>query len=397
MAKQLALNRIGISIVDARIQRVAESIVKQHARPNVKEGLRRIHDQLISTGSLWLRERHLKQRQQEGKPAPFTEQHILSWSDIESAAFVGGRLAVSYGPLENIYQQIQRRIPDFSPKTMMDFGSGPGTATWLAHKEFGSLERSMCIDLSPDMLQVLKQFQEALEIEKVDTQRFLPVKASFPEEEQYDLVVASHVLSELPNDTNRTFTVEGLWKQTGDMLVLLDRGDANGFNYIQQARQRIIDFSAKRNLDMHIVGPCAHEKKCPMEGTSNWCHFSQRVRQPAIMRQLKGSKSDAFDSKYSYLVVRKQKRPEKTDLASESFYWPRLVMPPLKRKKHVFLDYCAPNGDLERTVVQKSHPQPHYADARKSYWGDLWPHPPVAKVVKRTNLKPDDEEGDEHL
>lgn len=45
-------------------------------------------------------------------------------------------------------------------------------------------------------------------------------------------------------------------------------------------------------------------------------------------------------------------------------------------------------GTLQRTVVNKKHPEPYYKHARKSYWGDLWPHEPIAKqVVKGATLK----------
>jgi ribosomal protein RSM22 (predicted rRNA methylase) len=88
------------------------------------------------------------------------------------------------------------------------------------------------------------------------------------------------------------------------------------------------------------------------------------------------------DIKFSYIVIRRGKRPtpSESDL-SKAHQSPRLVMPPLKRDKHVVIDYCTPHGTLERTVVAKSHPKPLYQNARKSYWGDLWPHPAHAKSV----------------
>jgi ribosomal protein RSM22 (predicted rRNA methylase) len=73
-------------------------------------------------------------------------------------------------------------------------------------------------------------------------------------------------------------------------------------------------------------------------------------------------------------------------------------MPPLKRDKHVIFDMCTSKGKnpfdlgtLERTVIAKSHPCPLYKDARKSYWGDNWPHPLHAKSVHWTNDKKNEE------
>jgi ribosomal protein RSM22 (predicted rRNA methylase) len=38
-------------------------------------------------------------------------------------------------------------------------------------------------------------------------------------------------------------------------------------------------------------------------------------------------------------------------------------------------------GHIERIVVAKSHGKQLYYDARKSHWGDLWPHTPRGSVV----------------
>lgn len=71
---------------------------------------------------------------------------------------------------------------------------------------------------------------------------------------------------------------------------------------------------------------------------------------------------------YSYFVMKRGKRP------SSEPEWPRLVMSPLKRGGHVIFDACSPSGDIERFTVAKSHGKQEYYDARKSKWGDLFPH-----------------------
>ena len=54
--------------------------------------------------------------------------------------------------------------------------------------------------------------------------------------------------------------------------------------------------------------------------------------------------------------------------------WPRLVLPPLKRGGHVLLDACCPTTNIERFTVAKSMGKQEYYDARKSRWGDAFPH-----------------------
>jgi ribosomal protein RSM22 (predicted rRNA methylase) len=94
------------------------------------------------------------------------------------------------------------------------------------------------------------------------------------------------------------------------------------------------------------------------------------------------SKYDHIDSKFSYVVFRK------TPYNSQEPRFPRLILPPLKRNKQVVLDYCNHDGKFQRTSVSKSQKTSDdqrivYDHARKSHWGDIWPHLPVSKVITR--------------
>ncbi|TFY79446.1 hypothetical protein EWM64_g4571 [Hericium alpestre] len=73
-------------------------------------------------------------------------------------------------------------------------------------------------------------------------------------------------------------------------------------------------------------------------------------------------------------------------LRQEAFYWPRLVFPPLKRSGHVILDSCTPEGKIMRLTIPKSQGKQPYYDARKSDWGDLFPHAP--KNAPQTRFQP---------
>jgi len=63
-------------------------------------------------------------------------------------------------------------------------------------------------------------------------------------------------------------------------------------------------------------------------------------------------------------------------LRLEAFGWPRLVFPPMKRSGHVILDSCTPEGKVMRITIPKSQGKQPYYDARKSSWGDMFPHEP---------------------
>ncbi|WWC67921.1 3-methyl-2-oxobutanoate hydroxymethyltransferase [Kwoniella pini CBS 10737] len=72
------------------------------------------------------------------------------------------------------------------------------------------------------------------------------------------------------------------------------------------------------------------------------------------------------------------------NLRKESFSWPRLVAPPMKRSGHVTMDACCSDGNIQRLTFSKSHSKQGYHDARKSTWGDIFPHTPKSTPVIRT-------------
>ncbi|KAJ7150294.1 Rsm22-domain-containing protein [Mycena filopes] len=63
-------------------------------------------------------------------------------------------------------------------------------------------------------------------------------------------------------------------------------------------------------------------------------------------------------------------------LRLESYYWPRLIFPPLKNAGHIILDGCTKEGKIMRMTVPKSQGKQPFHDARKSAWGDSFPHDP---------------------
>ncbi|GAA6037858.1 hypothetical protein JCM8097_005074 [Rhodosporidiobolus ruineniae] len=169
------------------------------------------------------------------------------------------------------------------------------------------------------------------------------------------------------------------------------------------------------SLGSFVVAPCSHDGPCPLHhSTKAFCHFSQRVQNPPFLRNTKHTNRGQDDAKFSYVVIRRGQRPspsssvsstasssvstedaapassdgavvlhdprvrapeEAVDAATE-LERPRLIGPPMKRSGHVILEVCAPSGDIERHTIPKSQGRQAYYDARKSSWGDTFPHPP---------------------
>ncbi|KAI6047994.1 mitochondrial small ribosomal subunit Rsm22-domain-containing protein [Pisolithus marmoratus] len=70
-------------------------------------------------------------------------------------------------------------------------------------------------------------------------------------------------------------------------------------------------------------------------------------------------------------------------LRREAYKWPRLVFPPLKKSGHIIIDACTAKGTIMRLTIPRSQGKQPFYDARKSSWGDLFPHPPKNKPVER--------------
>ncbi|KAL0951798.1 hypothetical protein HGRIS_008465 [Hohenbuehelia grisea] len=71
-------------------------------------------------------------------------------------------------------------------------------------------------------------------------------------------------------------------------------------------------------------------------------------------------------------------------LRQEAYDWPRLVFPPLKKSGHIILDGCTSEGKIMRMTIPKSQGKQPFYDARKSGWGDIFPHEPKNPPQERS-------------
>ncbi|KAF9245720.1 hypothetical protein BU15DRAFT_85441 [Melanogaster broomeanus] len=79
-------------------------------------------------------------------------------------------------------------------------------------------------------------------------------------------------------------------------------------------------------------------------------------------------------------------------LRREAYGWPRLVFPPLKRNGHIVIDACTQEGKIMRLTIPRSQGKQAFYDARKSSWGDIFPHPSKNKPIERFQPRQADSE-----
>ncbi|ORX45916.1 Rsm22-domain-containing protein [Hesseltinella vesiculosa] len=310
------------------------------------------------------------------------EAKVITYGPREAVAYAAGVMPATFASITNVLSELHHRLSDFHPRSILDFGTGPGTGLWAAKQTFTEINAMTGVDISEDMLRVA----EALGEHHIPAtfQRHLTYDPLLP---GHDLVLSAYTLGDIGSLALQESTVMQLWQQTSDVLVLIERGTPVGFSTIARARQWILD----HEQNAHVVAPCPHDRPCPLlfsefaRPRKFWCHFSQRVQRPNFLMKTKHSKNNTEDSKYSYVILRKGPRPmqQEDNMETQAYTWPRLIQPPLKKNKHVVMDTCASNGAIQRMVIAKSQGKVEYRDARKSAWGDAFPHPSKNKVVTR--------------
>ncbi|KAF5585884.1 37S ribosomal Rsm22 [Fusarium pseudocircinatum] len=255
----------------------------------------------------------------------------------------------------------------------------------------------------------------------------------------YDVIIASHLFLKEEQDHYRQAVLNKLWSllnKDGGVLIVLEKAHPRGFEAVAHVRdtvlrQFLLPQSGEPELDSegfnpayerekelgYVVAPCTNQGLCPMyqtpgksKGRKDYCHFSQRFVRPAFYsRMLGNSTRNQGEVEFSYVAFRRGVAKERSisgkEAANRAFEGyedsdekpdmqslPRSIMPPLKKKGHVTLDFCTPEGKLERWTVTKSQSKLAYHDARKSRWGDLWALGAKTRVPRnaRVGKGPDD-------
>ncbi len=277
-------------------------------------------------------------------------------SSAHRAAYLAVRLPATYAATRRVFSEINLRSPGSEITSLLDLGSGPGTALWAAAEEFSSLQRATLIEADEHWLHMGKSLAEFTGASLPQAQWLRQDLRSGFSCERHDLVVISYTLGELPRSSAEE-TLRKAWKCAGRFLAVIEPGTRRGFATVLSARSLLLEHGAA------ILAPCPHVEACPMAAAGDWCHFSQRIERTSQHRQLKGGALGYEDEKFSYVIAAKE--PAVVNGA-------RIVRHPGKHSGHVQLALCTPEGRLENRTVTRSN-KSAYKLARKAEWGDLWP------------------------
>lgn len=272
--------------------------------------------------------------------------------ELAARAYLAARLPATFAAVRAAMEMVTEIDPDFSPKSLVDLGSGPGTALWAAADCWPDLDQAVLVEASPAIRAVGKTLSAALPFACV-WQAGDIIKA-FPDLVKADLVTLAYVLDELPVDAVASIT-QRLWALTEGTVIIVEPGTPAGWQRILTARQTLIDAGA------HVLAPCPHGQSCPIV-SPDWCHFARRVARSRLHRQVKQGEVPWEDEKYIFIAASRQ------PVASAG--GARVLVPPRLARGMAKLKLCRPDGKVEETVISRRDGEV-FKQARRADWGDL--------------------------
>ncbi|CDZ79773.1 Ketopantoate hydroxymethyltransferase [Candidatus Rubidus massiliensis] len=274
-------------------------------------------------------------------------------SNIERISYLATRMPATYASISSIVSPMQNLEEFITCKSLLDVGAGPGTASWC----LANLIELKEITLVEKDLELVKLGKSLMKNTKIHILQKATWKVGNIVQENYnahDICIASYVLNELSAD-EQLLLLNKLWLSTNKYLILVEPGTSFGFGNILRARDFLLSNGAS------ILAPCTHSKKCPMQESLKWCHFSTRLQRLEMHRMVKGVNKGFEDEKYSYLILQK-------NISSYDPLKGRIVGNPQKHSGHLALEICR-DGHLEKPTITKKHP--HYKQIKKLEWGDV--------------------------
>lgn len=267
---------------------------------------------------------------------------------LQAIAYGLARSPATFASCAAVYGRIHEVMPAFSPQSLLDVGAGTGAASWAAIARWPDMASITMLDRNPALRALARKLADLGSMK--DTNILAGELGT--EKPKADLVVASYVLAEQPK-AQTSLIVQDLWRCTEGALTLVEPGTPEGFERIRTARSALIELGA------HVVAPCTHDRRCPLQG-EDWCHFSQRLARSRDHMMLKHASVPFEDERYSYVVAAREKLTEGA----------RILSPPVATKSGLTFKLCEEGGLHSRFVAARDKQE--FRRARKLVWGDLF-------------------------
>lgn len=299
-------------------------------------------------GELAQRARHISQQYRANTPSA---RAVAGKSD--AVAYALSRMPATYAATVAVLSELAARAPAFRAGTLLDAGSGPGTAAWAASEVFADLGAVTLLDGNPAFLELAGVLGDGHAVLGRAERRAGDITKFGLAGRRFDLVTCAYALTEL-GDAELDAATDRLWAHCGGALAIIEPGRPRDYRRLMLVRERLFAAGAR------IVAPCPHQRPCPL-ATPDWCHFSVRLPRSREHMRMKGASLPYEDEKFSYLVVAR-------DTVAATPAHGRIIGPPEASKFAVTLPACGLEG-VGKVLISKRDPEA-FRRARRLDWGD---------------------------
>ena len=277
---------------------------------------------------------------------------------LDIFAYLGLRSAATYAQISGALLQVQEGMPSWQPTSLLDIGSGPGTAVWAAKTVWSSIEMATCIDQDEKFLTIGKELLEKSE---------LPLDVTWQQQnitiglgntsQQYDLVIIANVLNELDPEETSVLVYNALSRCKG-ILIVIEPGTPLGYTIVQTTAKSV----AGKNT---LIAPYIDNSF--VKSDDYWIHFPQRFIRPAFLKRIRQHMrdselmaSDWEEAKYSFVAIGKNLPEEKI--------WGRCIGPIKKQKGFLEVPILTKDKIFYVKVLKRHKEQYNFAKELK--WGE---------------------------
>lgn len=280
-------------------------------------------------------------------------------------------MPATYAQLRGAMAATGARIPAWQPTTMLDLGSGPGTAIWAAAEQWPTLRQNVAWEREAAFISLGRTLARGSGSAAVRQTRWVQTNLNQMQahsHQRYDLVVLGHVLNELTPEQQKV-VVATAWEMTAGLLLIVEPGTSATFPHVDAARNQLLA------LDARTIAPCAHNAPCPL--IDEWCHFPQRLKRPAFQRRARGAPSEWEDAKFSYAAMAR--------FGPELPIWGRVIREPSSNKAYAEAMISSREGVARYQALKRYREAFHLL--RKLPWGAALKEAPPAPIAP-TKLSP---------
>ena len=292
-----------------------------------------------------------------GKAARMSENYRqggLSDASLDFGAYLTARLPATFAAVAFCLAELAGRLPAFAPQSLLDAGSGPGTAAWAGIVAYPDISDVTFLDNNVKLLTLASSLAAQSEYPALQRARALHGDiTNLPQNSSADLVIAAYALAELPVSKSAEAALT-LWEACTNTFLIIEPGTPQGFARIHLARSALMAQGA------HLIAPCTHMNACPITAP-DWCHFSVRLPRSREHMHAKKATVPFEDEKFSYMIA--SRHPVALQGA-------RILAPPIESKAEIKFKLCAENGLTQQNIARRD--KAAYKRVRKLEWGDLF-------------------------